>query len=81
MKICYHCDVCGADIADLDMAEVDEAKLGFDCLTGEERQDIINFDPVSGTMHVKTFCDACVTKFGLDGLSQSELKVNSNPVH
>lgn len=81
MKICYFCEVCGTDFADLEMTEIDEARLGFDCLTEEERQDIISLDPVSGTMHVKTFCDACVARFGLDGLSQCEIEVNPSRVH
>lgn len=61
MKICYHCAWCGADMAVLDVGEVDENKLGFDCLTSEEREDIINIDMHGNVMHVKALCDHCVS--------------------
>ncbi|WP_110953643.1 anti-sigma-F factor Fin [Anaerosinus massiliensis] len=66
MKIYYHCELCGAAIGMLDMEYVDEVKLGFDCLTSEERQDIIEVDHFANTMHVKSLCDDCVKRLGLD---------------
>ena len=81
MKICYHCDVCGADIADLEMEEIDEKRLGFDCLTGEERRDIIEFDPSTDIMHVKTFCDVCVERLGLHEAAHADALYKSNLIH
>ncbi len=65
MKIFYHCSCCGEAIADIEVDQVDEVKLGFDCLTGDERQDIIKADPASNTMYVKSLCDSCVEVLGL----------------
>lgn len=70
MKIYYHCSCCGESIAELDLEQVDEAKLGFDCLTGDERQDIIKTDPSSNTMYVKSLCDSCIEVLGLDDEQQ-----------
>lgn len=66
MKIFYHCELCGADIATLDVEYVDEMKLGFDCLTGDERAAIINMDTFANAMHVKSLCDRCIAQLGLD---------------
>lgn len=64
MRICYHCEICGADIADIDVAYVDEAKLGFDCLTPQERRAIIDIDMPANTMHVQSLCDSCAGRLG-----------------
>ncbi|WIW71320.1 anti-sigma-F factor Fin [Anaerosinus gibii] len=66
MKICYHCEICGADIDEIELAVVDEKKLGFDCLTGDERKAIISVDTLSDTMDVQSLCDACIKELGLD---------------
>ncbi|MPN43213.1 hypothetical protein SDC9_190772 [bioreactor metagenome] len=65
MKISYHCGCCGESIAEIKVDQVDEVKLGFDCLTGDERQDIIKADPVTDTMYVKSLCDSCIEVLGL----------------
>lgn len=65
MKIFYRCGCCGEAIAELEMDEIDEVRLGFDCLTGDERQDIIRTDPEMNTMHVKSLCDSCIEALGL----------------
>lgn len=67
MKIYYSCEHCGDPIDVLEVDQVDEAKFGFDCLTPEERQDIIKFDPANGAMHVKALCDSCILELGLPG--------------
>lgn len=59
MKIHYYCERCGVEIAEIDVP-YDEAKLGFDCLTSEERKDIINKDLNGDALHVKTVCDSCM---------------------
>lgn len=66
MKISYHCEICGADIAEINVAYVDEAKLGFDCLTTQERRAIIDVDTLADTMHVKSLCDACAERLGFE---------------
>ena len=65
MKLHYHCEHCGAAIATLDMARVDEEELGFDCLTPAERQDIIKTDAEKGTIYVQSLCDSCIETLGL----------------
>lgn len=53
MKIYYNCEYCGEAIDMIEMDQIDEVKLGFDCLTAEERQDIIKTD-------LKGQCDVCI---------------------
>ncbi len=65
MRVYYHCDWCGRGVAQLELDAIDEAKLGLDCLTAEERNDIIAVDE-AGIMHIKTLCDRCVDTLGLD---------------
>ncbi|MCX7780291.1 MAG: anti-sigma-F factor Fin family protein [Negativicutes bacterium] len=65
MKIHYLCDCCGDPIDILEVEEIDEAKLGFDCLTGEERQEIIRFDAGADAMYVHSLCDFCIEAMGL----------------
>mgnify|MGYP001599130885 CR=1 FL=1 len=50
MKIYYTCEHCGAAIDMVEVDTVDEAKFGFDCLTAEERQDIIKTDSLGRVM-------------------------------
>ncbi|MEN6567325.1 MAG: anti-sigma-F factor Fin [Veillonellales bacterium] len=65
MKIHYTCECCGAPIDTLEVERVDEARLGFDCLTGEERRDIIKVDSLTNTIYVQSLCDACIEELGL----------------
>ncbi len=74
VHIIYTCAHCQQFIGELDMAEINEAKLGFDCLTLEERQDIIKFDP-SGTIFVAAICDDCFEFFQL---RQEKLSLSPN---
>ena len=67
MRIHYSCDNCGEHIDTIEVAALDEARFGFDCLTGEERQEIIRFDEASGTLFVQSLCDACIEAMGLAG--------------
>ncbi len=73
VHIVYTCAHCQQFIGELDMAEMNEEKLGFDCLTSEERRDIIKFDP-SGAILVAAICDECFKKFQLvqENLSVSQ---------
>jgi len=65
MLIHYTCRHCGDEIGWLSTAGLDEQRLGFDCLTGEERQDIITFDELANIVEVRAICDACAEMFGL----------------
>ena len=65
MKIFYNCDSCGAPIDSIEVDQVDEERLGFDCLTGEERQDLIKFDASTNSMYVQSLCDTCIEALGL----------------
>ncbi len=66
MKIFYTCEYCGEPIDTLEVDQVDEAKFGFDCLTAQERQDIIKTDVAQNAIYVKSLCDYCITSMGLD---------------
>lgn len=67
MRIQYSCDICGQHIDAVEVDALDEAKFGFDCLTAEERQDIIRYDDASGVLYVQSLCDACIAAMGLEG--------------
>ncbi len=69
MRIHYSCDSCGAPIDTIEVDAVDEARFGFDCLTAEERQDMIRCDEASGVMYVQSLCDACIEAMGLPGMA------------
>lgn len=64
MKIHYKCEYCGQPIDTIEVDELDDAKFGFDCLTAEERQDIIKINPKSNEMHVQSVCDECMSTIG-----------------
>ena len=65
MKIYYSCEHCGNGIDMIEVDEVDEVKFGFDCLTAEERQDIIKIDAMANAMYVHSLCDQCIELLGL----------------
>jgi hypothetical protein len=64
MKIFYTCDNCGKPIDSIEVDELDDVKFGFDCLTREERQDLIAFDAEANTMTVQSLCDVCIADLG-----------------
>ncbi len=65
MKIYYTCECCGGPIDTIEVDEIDEQRFGFDCLTGEERQDIIKIDKLANEIHVQSLCDDCIEALGL----------------
>ncbi|VBB06374.1 anti-sigma-f factor fin [Lucifera butyrica] len=65
MKIYYICEFCGDPIDTLEIDQIDEARFGFDCLTGEERQDIIKIDSLTNSIQVQSLCDQCIEALGL----------------
>ena len=76
MRIFYTCEHCGKAVDMIEVEQIDEVKLGFDCLTPEERQDIIKIDSVSDTMQVYSLCDECIELLGLENEGKTEKKVN-----
>ena len=76
MRIFYTCEHCGKAVDMIEVDQIDEEKLGFDCLTPEERQDIIKIDPVSDTMHVHSLCDECIESLGVANEGKTEQKVS-----
>jgi len=76
MRIFYTCEHCGKAVDMIEVDQIDEVKLGFDCLTPEERQDIIKIDSVSDTMQVYSLCDECIELLGLENEGKTEQKVN-----
>ena len=75
MKIFYSCEHCGSFIDMIEVEKVDEVKFGFDCLTAEERQDIIKIDLMENAMYVHSLCDKCIESMGLgeDGLPHGKM--------
>lgn len=73
MKIYYHCEHCGDAIDMIEVDEIDEVKFGFDCLTAEERQDIMKIDSVANVMYVYSLCDECIEALGLTNKDEDEL--------
>ncbi|MDT8902803.1 anti-sigma-F factor Fin [Anaeroselena agilis] len=71
MRIHYSCDNCGEPIDTIEVTAVDEERFGFDCLTAEERQEIIRYDEVSGVLYVQSLCDACIEAMGLPVVDMS----------
>ena len=82
MKIFYTCEYCGEPIDTLEVEAVDEVKFGFDCLTDQERQDIIKIDTTQNAVYVKSLCDTCITAIGMDdtiGIGMSA--INKGYIH
>jgi hypothetical protein len=73
MIINYLCDNCGEAIDSIEVENVDENRLGFDCLTDEERHDLIHFDASSGSLQVRSLCDACIEALGLTEESRTAI--------
>ncbi|GAB2718973.1 anti-sigma-F factor Fin [Paenibacillus thermoaerophilus] len=58
MLVSYCCRYCSSQMGRLEGNALDEARLGFDFLTPEEREDIITYDS-SGNVTVRLVCDYC----------------------
>lgn len=79
MKIYYSCENCGEAIDMVEVDQVDEVKFGFDCLTAEERQDIIKTDVVANAMYVHSLCDQCIELLGLE--NEEETSPSASLLH
>ncbi len=60
LRIRYVCECCRGLISELQMDRLDEERLGFNCLTAEEKEDIISYDEKAGTLTVTSLCDDCM---------------------
>lgn len=60
MRIRYVCECCRGLISELQVDRLDEERLGFNCLTAEEKEDIISYDEKAGTLTVTSLCDDCM---------------------
>jgi hypothetical protein len=58
MAIKYICRHCRTDIGQIDSAQIDESLLGFQFLSQEERNDIVNYQ-YNGDVTVRVICDYC----------------------
>ena len=76
MKIYYSCENCGEAIDMVEVDQVDEVKFGFDCLTAEERQDIIKTDVAANAMYVHSLCDQCIELLGLENEEEASQSVS-----
>lgn len=65
MKIYYRCECCGLPIDMIEVDKVDEERFGFDCLTDEERKDIIKIDTQRESIYVQSLCDECIVTLGM----------------
>ena len=75
MKIYYNCENCGEAIDMVEVDHIDEVKFGFDCLTAEERQDIIKIDSAANVMYVHSLCDECIESLGLVNVNEAAPEV------
>jgi len=60
LRIRYICECCRGLISELQMDRLDEERLGFTCLTAEEKEDIIRYDEKAGILTVTSLCDDCM---------------------
>ncbi|TLS35114.1 anti-sigma-F factor Fin family protein [Pseudalkalibacillus caeni] len=58
MTITYQCRHCGQEVGKLEQQSCTIDKLGFNQLTNQERQEMIEYHN-DGTMTVKTICEDC----------------------
>lgn len=65
MKVVYRCSVCGAYIDQVIVAALDEAAFGFDCLSQNEREEMLSFDPALNRLTVRSLCDQCIKEMDL----------------
>ena len=64
MAIYYFCRHCGTEVGKLEQTAAPDM-LGFDKLTEQERQEMIQSDSF-GNVHVKTICENCQESFTIN---------------
>lgn len=60
MRLIYICEHCGSYIDEINVSEINEELLGFDTLTSDEREELINIDWSRQVGTVKVICDNCI---------------------
>ena len=58
MALNYFCRHCGVQVGSINQMSVFSENLGFNHLSGHERQDMIDYQ-TNGDIHVKTICEDC----------------------
>lgn len=66
MRLIYICSQCGEVIDQFSVRSIDESALGFDCLTEEQRRELLCFDQQQNTLTVQSLCDRCIDDLGLE---------------
>jgi len=67
MRLIYICDNCERYIDEIEVEELDEALLGFDALTPEERNELLHLDWDRHVGTVRAICDLCWQESEFDG--------------
>lgn len=76
MRLIYICDRCKNFIDEIEVDVLDEARLGFNNLTGDEKQELLHLDWGRGVGTVTSICDEC-----LSSMSQEMGSVYAYRVH
>ncbi|MFB4168692.1 anti-sigma-F factor Fin [Virgibacillus sp. JSM 102003] len=63
MSIVYKCRHCGQEIGKLDQQVVDTSMLGWNKLSAEDKQEMIQYQN-NGDVHIKTICENCEESLG-----------------
>lgn len=63
MSIIYKCRHCGHIIGELKQQEVDVSALGWDRLTPEDKQEMIQYQE-NGEIHLQVICENCQESLG-----------------
>ncbi|WLR41928.1 anti-sigma-F factor Fin family protein [Bacillus carboniphilus] len=58
MSIQYVCRHCGMEMAKINESVLDSWRLGFDILSTEEREEMVNYED-NGNIFVKAICEDC----------------------
>jgi len=63
MSFVYTCRHCGHVIGKLEQELLNTARLGFDQLSTEDRQEMIRYQS-NGDIHIKSICESCEETLG-----------------
>lgn len=63
MSIIYNCRHCGHVIGEIRQRVVDTTILGWDKLSAEEKQEMIQYQD-NGDIHIHAICDNCKESLG-----------------
>lgn len=63
MKVTYICDYCEEIVEEIEIQE-EIIEIELECLTGEERQDIMKM--AQGRIYFPSICNECMRELSLD---------------